>query len=272
MSSTLLTAALCYPVAKEPPLLDHPPLSTHKSLMWLKQSFYFNVQRYPQFGILLLTKVIMSGIAVSKTFNVYFIRDTFQVASDGALVTKVATISLGAEIVATIVTFLITWFPVRPLCFAIIGTLITALSWIFLIPLGFQSSSYGILEIYGCVYGIGSGFLLVADQALTLQYIPDKNNASRYTGLNSVANFIGGVSFSLVDVLLLTFFGRTSTWTLPGPRASPIVRPEDYRLEGFVALFIFNALMSFVWAWLYCCLGNRKQSESFRTCWYSVKD
>jgi MFS family permease len=272
IGSTLLTAVLFVGVIKEQPLHNHGPLLECEGMMWLKQSFYFNFQRHPEFGVLLLTKVIMSGIAVSKTFNVYFIRDAYQVLEDSTLVSKVATISLAAEVVATLVTYFVTWFPVRPLCFSIVGALITAISWLFLIPLGFQSGSYKLLEIYGMVYGIGSGFLLVGDQALTLQLIPDKNNASRYTGLSSVAQFVGGVSFSIVDVLLLTLFGRTFEWTLPGPRAAPIVRAEDYRLEGFIAMFFFNALMSLVWACLYCRLGNKRKNEAYRDCWYSVDD
>jgi hypothetical protein len=270
--SALIAAAVFFPMAKEPPLHDRPPLIPCDGVGLIKQSFYFNFQRHPEFGILLLTKVILAGISVSKTFNVYFIRDAFNVTDEGELVTKVATISLGCEIVASIVTFFITCFHVRPLCFAILGAIITALSWLLLIPVGFDASLYNALELYGMVYGIGAGFLCVADQALTLQYIPDKNNASRYTGLSSVANFIGGVAFSLVDVLLLTLFGRTCTWTLPGPRASPVVGNEDYRLEGFVAVFVFNALMSVIWAFLYFWLGNQKKNEGCRECWYSVTD
>merc|ERR1719191_12603 len=59
IASTLLTTALFFPVSKEPPLHDRPPLVPCEGLSWLKQSFYFNFQRYPEFGILLLTKVIM---------------------------------------------------------------------------------------------------------------------------------------------------------------------------------------------------------------------
>lgn len=109
IGSTLLTAALALPVAKEPPLCEQGTVLECDWITWLKQSFYFNLQRHPEFGVLLLTKVIMSGIAVSKTFNVYFIRDVYQVLDDNTLVSKVATISLSAEVVATIVTFFVTW-------------------------------------------------------------------------------------------------------------------------------------------------------------------
>lgn len=255
--ATVLTAVVAIEVTMEPPLPKLLP-EPHSPRSWsesFKRFFWLDVKRHPDFALLLLTQVIISGIAVSKSFNVFFLHDTYNITSDGVLISKVAAISIATEVSAVVVSVLTFWMPDRMLCIASLGAIITGASWLLLISCGFEASFYNILEIYGLLYGVGQGLSLVGSQALLLRYIPDEQNASLYLGLNNVAQFVGGVSFSAINAGLLQMFGRTLDWRLPGPRAAPTAE-GGYRLEGFIAMFIFNMLMSMVWAGLYCKVGK----------------
>merc|ERR1719265_2599258 len=116
------------------------------------------------------------------------------------------------------------------------AAIMTASSWLILVVSGMFAEAYNYLEVYGFFYGIGNGLYLYADQALTLTYIPDRQNPSHYSGLNNVSVFLGGALFAIVNTGLLLLFGKFLPPWMPGPRAGP-VSENGYRYEGFAMLF-----------------------------------
>lgn len=228
----------------------------------LKYFYWLDVHQYRDYAVVLLCKGMMYGIAVTKSFIVYFIRDTYNVTEDAVLLPKVASIALWTEISALIMAGLTMAFmtkgAMKPLSIAKIGPVISSLSWLLLAPCGFDKSSYDFLEWISAVYGIGYGFSLAADQALTLEYIPNKENASRYMGLQSVVTCVAALAFSSMNAALLAVFGSAMKWQLPGARAAPV--PDGgYRLEGYIGLFVVASFLSVVWSFLYSMLSQEKK-------------
>lgn len=237
---------------------DLPPPASEDWASWVKTCYWMDVERFPNFFILILTQIFITGVTIGKSMEVFWVRDTYNVTTDGALIEKVASIALVVYISATCSAVLSQWIPLPPRKLAQIPALVTSFTWLMCLVFSMFSNAYDYLEIYGFFFGFANGMYLFADQALTLIHLPDKENASRYTALYNVAFFVGGVLYSAVDSLLLQLFGKMTHPFLPGPRAGPV--PEDgYRFEGFAMMFLFNSVMCLLWCRLYSKIKDAQE-------------
>lgn len=218
----------------------------------LQRYYWLDFRKQYDFSLVMVCKALMYGGGVAKGYLVYFLRDTWNVVDTRKLHLKVASIAICAECcaAATAGLLLMSSGQIGPNRAAVAGASIIACSWCVMIPLGFWDEGYALTELFALVYGVGHGLVLVGDQALTYQLIPTKAHGSRSFGLQSVAAFVGMSTFAFLCSLVLDLFGRVSEHRMPGPRAGPI--PADgYRLEGYVALFLFVTAANLVWAYLF---------------------
>jgi len=226
---------------------------------WFRRCYSLDFVKERNFSLMMMGKVLMYGGGVAKGYLIYFLRDTWDVTDLPTLHVKVATVAISAEVCACITALCCMWAAKReqsqscvlsPQMAAIVGACTIGCSWAVMIPIGFLSWGYDTLEIFAVMYGLGHGFVLYGDVALTFLTVPAKANGSRSFGLQSVAAFIGMSLFAFLASLVVDTFGRLVPYTLPGPRAGPL--PIDgHRLEGYVALFVFVALANFCWAGLF---------------------
>jgi hypothetical protein len=249
----------------EPPSTGHDVAEDETSFYGLVKRFYIvDFERHKNFSYVLMSKALMIGGGVAKGYLIFWLRDTWDVTDTKKLHRKVGCIVVAAELMASATAgiLLVAGQAFSPQRIAIWGTMWIAMTWIIITPLGFMDDGYYYTEIFAATYGIGHGLVLVGDQALSLENVPEKSHGSRFIGMQCVATFLGMSFFSVMCSMLLHLFGRVLNVTLPGSRSH--VLPQDgYRLEGYLALFAFVILGNMVWGYVYSQIGTtpRKQEK-----------
>jgi len=271
---TVVTSLCAILTAHEQPATGVDVAESTTSLYGLFKRYYMlDFTRQRDFSLVMVCKALMYGGGVAKGYLVYFLRDTWNVTDTWKLHLKVASIAISAEACAGVIAglFMLMDGVIGPNRAAVYGASIIALSWCVMIPLGFWDQGWYWTELFALVYGVGHGLVLFGDQALTYHMIPEKAHGSRSFGMQSVAAFAGMSAFAFLCSLVLDLFGHASLGrTLPGPRAGPI--PTDgYRLEGYVALFVFVTAMNLFWAYVYSLIrkvdvGDSEAAKHLRTC------
>lgn len=252
---------------------------TNSWLQELKNCYKLDVERYPEFAKLMVSKTLYSASVMVKGFLLFFVQDIFKLQSlerEQAIVSNAAVSAEAMAALAACVTM--AFLDARRLTcrggdakalarsfassahtcarsYTMLGAGWMALFWLGPPLVGFgvlqEPESIGVeaiaarwvprMVIGTALWGIGQGVYVAGDQALAYALLPDQNEASRLLGLTSVSSAVGAVFGGSVAGGLLLLLGSDG-------EASGLSAP-GYGFLGYTAMFAFAMVLGVV-----CCL------------------
>ncbi|CAK9053044.1 MFS domain-containing protein [Durusdinium trenchii] len=228
------------------------------------QNVFFSLgeAKSPDFVLVMWERGFYYVAAASKSFLLYFARDMLKITSemDQALLLSEASVStVGAAVLGGLLSsILFTRTAIRPQKVACCGSLILAMGsqfWICLFFHGFKTKKMMLL-LFLSIYGFGKGSYMSADLALTIDTMPDPDEASRYLGLWGLSAFLGAGLGGLAMSMILEFFGET----LPASYGMH-VKPGTYCIHGYVALLLLCFCCQIYVAHLCLRIRTRREYE-----------
>lgn len=226
----------------------------------LVQNYTFDWRKYHDFSLLLVTKTMYASQVVVKAFLLFFLQDTFRALPKTSYENMVGEIIVAAEIPAAIAALAVmlwasekysavdnlacdSWsslFNIQlGLCW--MACIWLAGLWVaYLANLHSETTQVAVLESIWmprllatfAMWGLGQGVYIAGDQSLSFAILPDPSEASRYLGFTSLTVCLGSVLGSVASASLLAFFGSGGK------------EGRSYSFTGYVALFLFAALLS----------------------------
>jgi len=244
--------------------------SEPSSLRRILSHYTFDWKKHHAFFLLLLTKAVYCGAMTVKGFLLFFCQDTFKLPDSGETKVLVGKLSLFAEVSAAMTAVCAMFVlgareevtddsysavssdyeksarrdpHSRSLWALILGSLWMGIFWYGPLFVGLRvNQSYAdnrpeaeqlwfpVMAAGTAIWGLGQGFYLAGDQALSYMLLPDKNEASRYLGFSSLCAFGGATIGGALCGTLLAVVGAGST--------------AGYKYPGYAAIFVVASFMS----------------------------
>lgn len=224
------------------------------------QNYTFDVQKYRAFALLLVTKTMYASQVVIKAFLLFFLQDTFRSLPKSSYEDMVGQIIVAAEAPAAMAAVTVMFWASEKhltrdnatrnarssLVNAQMGLCWMGCLWLGGLWIGYLANDQSeqapaaelkriwmphLLGVFA-IWGLGQGVYVAGDQALGFALLPDRSEASRYLGFTSITLCLGSILGSVASASLLAFFG------------SGAKEGCSYAFSGYVALFVFAAILS----------------------------
>lgn len=267
----LSCCALVCVLAGEKSSLDQPGDDCKTFSQWCSrvvEHYSFDWRAYPDFTLLLLTKTLYCASVVVKMFLFFFCQDTFNLPSLAAEENLLSKCAVGAEVGAALAAILTMMFvgrgSKRSLRAVTYGAAWMGVMWIVPSLVGYRAQQVGAKAspkwsmslipwfIFGTtIWGFGQGAYLAGDQALSLNLLPDPEQASRYLAFSSICAFVGTAIGGLAAGGLLASLGGG--------------QKKGYAYPGYIGIFTFAVVLSWILAAVASCIrvrdGPAEQSD-----------
>mmetsp|Transcript_85888 Transcript_85888/g.161730 ORF Transcript_85888/g.161730 Transcript_85888/m.161730 type:complete len:565 (+) Transcript_85888:163-1857(+) len=250
----LSCCALVCVLAGEQSSLDQPGDDCKTLNQWCNrvvENYSFDWRSYPDFTLLLVTKTLYCASVVVKMFLFFFCQDTFNLPSLAAEENLLSKCAVGAEVGAALSAILTMMFvgqgSKRALRAVIYGAAWMGVMWNVCSLVGYRAEQVGAKAspkwsislvpwfIFGTtIWGFGQGAYLAGDQALSLNLLPDPEQASRYLAFSSICAFVGTAIGGLAAGGLLSSLGGG--------------QKKGYAYPGYIGIFTFAVVLSWILA------------------------